>query len=65
MATRLNNFAAIRCAQGHYEEAESVYSHALAVAEKSLGGDHPTTRVIRENYEGLKAEMAAKGGGGA
>ena len=36
---------------------------ALAIFEKSLGGDHPNTKTVRKNYEMFKAEMAAKGGG--
>ena len=65
VGTSLNNLAALHRDQGRYEEAEPLYQRAVAILEKSLGADHPNTKMGRENYEGLKAEMAAKGDGKA
>jgi tetratricopeptide (TPR) repeat protein len=43
--------------QGKYEQAEPLYQRALAICERSLGPDHPTTVTIRENYASLKEIM--------
>ena len=59
----LNNLAELYRAQARYAEAEPLFERAVAIFEKSLGPDHPNTKKVRENYEVLKAEMAAKAAG--
>jgi len=44
-------------AQGDYARAEPLYQRALAIWEQAVGKEHPTTRIVRENYEGLLREM--------
>ncbi len=38
---------------GQYTEAEPLYQRALAIREKQLGADHPSTRTVQENYTDL------------
>src|SRR5436305_2082249 len=42
-ATSLNNLAMLYDSQAKYDEAEPLYQRALAIDEKVLGPDHPTT----------------------
>ena len=63
--TRLNNLGLLYQAQGRYEEAKPLFKRAVSVFDKSFGPDHPHTKTVRENYELLKAEVAAKGDGEA
>ncbi|MGB5593987.1 MAG: tetratricopeptide repeat protein, partial [Crocosphaera sp.] len=37
--------------QGKYEAAEPLYIQALAIAERTLGENHPNTNTIRNNYQ--------------
>jgi tetratricopeptide (TPR) repeat protein len=46
VAKTLNNLAALYYAQGRYAEAEPLYEQALAIAERALGSNHPTTEGI-------------------
>jgi hypothetical protein len=43
--------------QGKYKEAELLYQRALAIYERVLGPDHPTTVLVRENYASMKEIM--------
>jgi tetratricopeptide (TPR) repeat protein len=36
--------------QGRYAEAEPLYQRALAICEKTLGPDHPSTVLSVRNY---------------
>jgi len=44
--------AVARYEYGHalYSQAELLYQRALAICEQVLGPEHPTTRIIRNNY---------------
>ena len=53
-ASSLNNLALLLRAQGAYDEAKPLYERALAIWEKVLRAEHPTTKVIRENLATLK-----------
>jgi Flp pilus assembly protein TadD len=56
-ATSLNNLALLYDAQGKYAEAEPLLRHALAIYEKQLGFQHPTTQTIRANYTAFQEAM--------
>ncbi|MGB5631903.1 MAG: tetratricopeptide repeat protein [Waterburya sp.] len=49
MAQSLNNLAELYRSQGRYESAEPLYLQALAIAEATLGENHPNTKTIRDN----------------
>jgi hypothetical protein len=49
VARDLNNLAALLQAKGDYTGAEPLYRRALAIDEKALGPDHPTTKTIQKN----------------
>lgn len=42
---------------GQYAEAEPLYQRSLAIGEKALGKDHPTTKIIRNNLQSLHANL--------
>jgi tetratricopeptide (TPR) repeat protein len=52
-AGSLNNLAGLYHNQGKYAEAEPLYRRALAICERTLGSEHPTTRTIQANYIAL------------
>ena len=54
----LDNLAGLLESEGDNPGAEPLYRRALATAEKALGPDHPTTREIRENLDGLVRKNA-------
>ncbi len=56
IATSYNNLALLYSDQGRYTEAEPLYQKALEIAEFSLGVDHPTTGIIRENLKFLRGD---------
>jgi hypothetical protein len=45
--------------KGDYAAAEPLFRRALAIAEKALGTEHPTTRLIRKNLADLQQKRAA------
>ncbi|MGB5711356.1 MAG: tetratricopeptide repeat protein [Waterburya sp.] len=49
VAQSLNNLAELYRSQGRYESAEPLYLQALAIAEATLGENHPNTKTIRDN----------------
>jgi tetratricopeptide (TPR) repeat protein len=69
VATGLNNLALLYKDQGRYEEAEPLYSRALAIFENVLGLTHPSTVACRDNLRLLyeqqgwtdKAEAVRRG----
>jgi tetratricopeptide (TPR) repeat protein len=47
--------------QGDYQAAEQYYRRALAILEKSLGPNHPTTMLLKNNLNDLlEKKKAAK-----
>jgi hypothetical protein len=64
LAETLHEFATLHWAQGHYDEARSLYEHALAARTKILGAAHLDTIDTRERLAALlhiiaQAEAAA------
>lgn len=57
VAAGLNNLAMLYKDQCKYVEAEPLYQRAVTIAENSLGKNHPNTKVIRENYKQLLANI--------
>ena len=53
MVTSLNNLALLYKTQGHYVQAEPLYKRALAINEKALGPDHPSTGTSLNNLAQL------------
>ena len=47
--TSLNNLAFLYNNQGRYSKAKPIYIEALAMCDRILGSNHPTTASIREN----------------
>jgi len=45
-------------AKGDYAAAETLLRRALAIDEKALGPDHPTTRQIKLNLDDLLKKTA-------
>ena len=56
-AGSLNNLAGLYRAQGRYAEAAPMLKEAVEIMDRVLGAEHPNTKIMRENYEGLLAEM--------
>jgi hypothetical protein len=56
------DLALLYCDQGRYGEAEPLYRRALAIAQSSLGDEHPSTRLIRANQANLLQEMRGRDG---
>jgi tetratricopeptide (TPR) repeat protein len=58
-AALLNNLALSWHLAGDYATAEPLFRRALAIDEKTLGPDHPTTKTIHENLQKVsEAEKA-------
>ncbi len=53
----IHDLAFLYYAQGRYSEAEPLCKEALAIAERVLGVDHPTTSTIGENYQKLQNRL--------
>jgi tetratricopeptide (TPR) repeat protein len=53
MATSLNNLAGSYDARGRYAEAEPLYTQALLINHRVLGGDHPNTASSLNNLASL------------
>jgi len=49
-AISLHNLAEMYNEQGKYTDAEPLYKRALFICEHVLGREHPTTRIIRANF---------------
>ncbi|MFN7381873.1 MAG: tetratricopeptide repeat protein, partial [Dolichospermum sp.] len=45
--------------QGKYSEAEPLYLDALAMSERVLGTNHPTTITVRNNLRHLQQQMTS------
>ena len=60
-AESLNNLAVLYRVQGRYSEAAPLLKEAVEIMEQVLGSEHPNTKIVRENYEGLLAEMKESG----
>ena len=56
-ACSLHNLAGLYSAQGRYEAAAPGYKEEVEIMERVLGAEHPNTKIVRENYEGLLAKM--------
>jgi hypothetical protein len=54
VASSLNNLANLYYVQMRYGEAEPLYMRALAIAEVSLGEEHPETKIYRNNLQLLR-----------
>jgi Tfp pilus assembly protein PilF len=48
-ASSFDNLGALLLAQGDPAGARTYYERALAIAERVLGPDHPTTATVRAN----------------
>ncbi|MEH1823219.1 MAG: tetratricopeptide repeat protein, partial [Nostoc sp.] len=60
VATSLNNLAALYKSQGRYSDAEPLYSDALAMCDRTLGLNHPTTVMVRENLAILQRQSTPR-----
>lgn len=60
MATSLNNLAGLYKSQGRYSDAEPLYSDALAMCDRILGVNHPTTATIRQNLAILQRQSTPR-----
>ena len=58
-ATRLNNLSALLQDMNHLSEA--VIRRSVEIFERSLGPDHPKTRIAQENLAALLEEIANQG----
>ena len=56
-AVSLNNLEGLYYEQGRYAKAAPVYMEAVEIMERVVGAEHPNTKMMRENYEVLLAEM--------
>ena len=56
-AESLNNLAGLYRAQGRYAEAAPLLKEAVEIMERVLGAEHPNTKIMRDNYERLLAEV--------
>ncbi len=61
VAIHLNNLALLLQATNRLAEAEPLYRRALAIVEKSLGPDHPTSVKVRQNLAALLAQLGQTG----
>ena len=48
VAKSLNNLVGLYKTQGQYAQAEPLYKRSLAIAEQSLGPDHPAFALLRD-----------------
>jgi len=53
----MNNLAVCLERQGKHNDAEHFYRDCVALAEKVLGLDNPTTKALRYNYQGVLDQM--------
>jgi hypothetical protein len=60
VAIRVNNLASVLQALGDLAQARTLFERAIAIFRKSLGDDHPNTRTVRKNLEGLIEEMSGE-----
>ena len=60
-ATHLNNLAGVIHAQVRYEEAGAIFRQALEIYNRLLGPEHSSTKLAKENLEGLKGKARGKG----
>ena len=60
-AQSLNNLAALYYAQGRYSEAAPLFKEAVEIMERVVGAEHPNTKIVRDNYQRLLAEMKEAG----
>ena len=51
----VNNLGVLYQTQGHLEDAERMYKHALAGYEKTLGSEHKSTQRTTNNLKRLHA----------
>ncbi|SEK62501.1 tetratricopeptide repeat protein [Pacificibacter marinus] len=56
-ATQLNNLAIVLKAQGQLGEAETLFREAIAIAEKTLGVEHPAYAARLNNLAGVLKEQ--------
>ncbi|MFT5468812.1 MAG: tetratricopeptide (TPR) repeat protein [Verrucomicrobiales bacterium] len=61
----LNNLAQLLQSKGAYEEAEPMNRRAVEALARVLGPDHPNSKLCRENWEKLQAEMKERVAEGA
>lgn len=57
VALSLNNLAGLYRSQGKNAEANSLFQQALKILEEIWGSEHPTTKLVRGNYEVLLKKM--------
>jgi tetratricopeptide (TPR) repeat protein len=57
LATSLNNLASLYDSSGRYAEAEPLYVRLLAISEKELGANHPSTATNLNNLANLYRSM--------
>ena len=60
-AESLNNLAVLYRVQERHAEAAPLLKKAVEIMERVLGAEHPNTKIMRENYEGLLADINEKG----
>ena len=60
-AISLHNLAGLYRVQGRYAEAAPLFNEAVEIVERVLGAEHPNTKIARDNYEELLAEMKEEG----
>ena len=57
VASSLNNLALLYDNQGKYSEAKPLYIDALAMSERVLGTNHPTTIIFRNDLQLLQQQL--------
>jgi hypothetical protein len=57
VATNLNNLAGLLKDQGKYAEAEPLFRRALEIYETQLGENHPSTKIVRNNFQDLLSDV--------
>lgn len=60
VAISLGYLAGLYREQGRYTEVEPLLMRALSIMEKSLGSEHPNTKIARKNLKILQEESAKK-----
>jgi hypothetical protein len=53
VAVRVNNLGSVLRALGDLAGARAAFERALAIFERFLGSEHPSTRTVRGNLESL------------
>jgi tetratricopeptide (TPR) repeat protein len=56
-AQSLNNLALLRYSQGDYDGARPLFERALAIHEKVLGAEHPSTAASLNNLDGRPCQL--------